>query len=115
MSWNCRVIEFTDPDGTITRSIHVVHYDADRKPVQYTENPVGVVWSSDEDPLHVIDQIKQALNKDVLDQSVFVDAIYEAANKMCDIVEAAGDRDDMSDVDVMSVLVKAGYRKAEKS
>ena len=100
MGWNCRVIEFTDPDGTKTKAIHVVHYDGGGNPVQYTENPAGVVWLSDKDPQQAIDQITKALSKDVLDQSVF---------------EAAGDRDDMSDVDVMSVLVKAGYRKAEKS
>ena len=115
MSWNCRVIKFTDPDGTETRSIHVVHYDAERKPVSYTENPVGVVWSADEDPQLAIAQISNALDKMTIEVSVFTDAICVAANKMCAIVEAAGDRDNMSDVDVMSVLVKAGYRKVEKS
>lgn len=73
-SWNYRVIEFVDSDGSPWRAIHEVHYEGDI-PVSYRENP-AVVMSSDDggneaNLAWVLDRMREALQKPVLTEKDF--------------------------------------------
>lgn len=65
--WNYRVIEFDD-DGELTRSIHEVYYDENRKPCSYMDAPAVVVWEPAEDkgPYWILEAMRKALELPVL-------------------------------------------------
>jgi hypothetical protein len=72
-TWNCRVIEFESPDGSIQRAIHEVFYE-DGKLMGYSENPACVLWDPDEEnesPRVQIDHLEDALERPVLYESEF--------------------------------------------
>lgn len=72
-TWNCRVIEFESPDGSIHRAIHEVFYE-DGKLMGYSENPACVLWDpgeEDESPRVRIDQLEDAIGRPVLYESEF--------------------------------------------
>jgi hypothetical protein len=72
-TWNCRVIEFESPDGSIHRAIHEVFYE-DGKLMGYSENPSCVLWDPSEEgesPRVQIDQLEDALERPVLYESDF--------------------------------------------
>jgi hypothetical protein len=68
MSWNYRVMRRVDPDGTDWFAIHEVYYDAAGNPDGYTENPVDVSGDSLEGLSWVLDRMREALNKPILDE-----------------------------------------------
>ncbi len=72
MSFNYRVIEFVEPDGSKVRAIHEVFYTdyKDRGSIlaSYSENPAVVLDNSD-DPIvmfKILARMSQALLKDVI-------------------------------------------------
>ncbi len=72
MSWNYRVIEFTEPDGKKVRAIHEVFYtDYDEGGsflTSYSENP-AVVLDDSNDPtvmFKILARMSQALLYDVI-------------------------------------------------
>lgn len=69
--WNYRVIEFRDPDGTIYRSIHEVHYDENKSPRAYTDRPAFVQWDVGEDPEEILRLMRDALQRPVLVEGDF--------------------------------------------
>lgn len=69
--WNYRVIEFRDPDGTIYRSIHEVHYDEDNSLWGYAHSPVFVQWDVGEDPEEILRLMRDALQRPVLVEGDF--------------------------------------------
>lgn len=70
MSWDYRVIEFVDPDGSPWQAIHEVHYGDGDTPRSYSDNPAAVVSSDsggNEAGLRwVLDRMAEALDKPVL-------------------------------------------------
>jgi hypothetical protein len=71
MSWNYRVIEFTDPDGNKVRAIHEVFYtDCGGGSIltSYAENPAVVLDDSDDPTVmfKILAQMSQALFYDVI-------------------------------------------------
>jgi len=71
-TWNCRVIEFESPDGSIHRAIHEVFYE-DGKLMGYSENPSCVLWDPGEDdsPRAQLDQFEAAIGRPVLYEADF--------------------------------------------
>jgi hypothetical protein len=70
MTWDYRVIEFVEMDGTPWQAIHEVHYDDSGAPNGYGENP-AVIQSSDAAGClvsleWVLDRMREALAKPVL-------------------------------------------------
>lgn len=71
MSWDYRIIEFTEPDGNKVRAIHEVFYtdyDEGRILSSYAENPAVILDDSD-DPaamFKILARISQALLFDVI-------------------------------------------------
>lgn len=67
-TWNHRIIEFVDPDGSVWRAIHEVHY-ADGKPIAYGERPAIVEWDEDEGnhaAILTLERMRKAIDKPVL-------------------------------------------------
>ena len=71
ISWNYRVIEFADLDGSPYRQIHEVHYE-EGKPKYYAENPAHVMWSGDDDPKLILEMMTKALEKPVIVEADFL-------------------------------------------
>lgn len=74
-TWNHRVIEFADTDGTPWQQIHEVHYDEDGKPVAYTEEATPVMGANKEELLWVLDQMRRAVEAPVLIERDFQDEL----------------------------------------
>ena len=70
VSWNYRVIEFVDLDGSPYRQIHEVHYEKG-KPEYYAEHPAHVMWVHGDDPKLIIELMAKALDKPVLVEADF--------------------------------------------
>lgn len=71
MSWNYRVIEFTEPDGNKVRAIHEVFYtdgDEGRILSGYAENPAVVLDDSDDPTVmfKILARMSQALLFDTI-------------------------------------------------
>lgn len=75
MFWNHRVIEAVGEDGEKYYGIHEVYYDNDGNPRAYTENPVGVSWGQDDNPMQVLEWMTNCLSKPYLKKSDFPDPI----------------------------------------
>ena len=72
MSWNYRVIEFTEPDGSKVRAIHEVFYTDYKEGgsilTSYSENPAVALDDSDDPTVmfKIIIRMSQALLYDVI-------------------------------------------------
>lgn len=72
MSWNYRVIEFTEPNGKKVRAIHEVFYtdypEGGSILASYSENPAVVLDDSDDPTVmfKILIRMSQALLKDVI-------------------------------------------------
>ena len=81
-SWNHRVIEFMDSDGTRFRCIHEVHYDDAGKPAAFTEDGATVMCSDSVGAFPglrlTIERMRAALEKPVLKESDFIGDAEEA-------------------------------------
>ncbi len=70
-TWNHRVIEYRDPDGSIWRMIHEVHYDDDGRPVAYTERGAEVVGEDADEMRRTLERMLACLDKPVLVEADF--------------------------------------------
>jgi hypothetical protein len=83
MSWNHRVIEFRDPDGSVWRAIHEVHYDDAGLPVAYTEGHAVVIADAEncpEEMIRILDRMRAAVEKPVLIEKDFVGKIDDVVS-----------------------------------
>ncbi len=72
MSWNHRVMRHINPiHKKEMLQIHEVYYDEDGKPNGYTEDPVSVHGDDLEELGWVLDQMKVALSKPILNVEDF--------------------------------------------
>lgn len=78
MTWNYRVIAFTHDDAgrileTTFYAIHEVHYDKTGTPRFYSLEAARIGWDADEPdaPYSILDRMREALSKPVLDSSIF--------------------------------------------
>lgn len=88
MHWNYRVVK-TPTDTCESYGIHEVYYDADDRPVYYTENPVPCFAWSHESLGAEIERFRTALSKPILTPEDFV--------KLHDTDPAPDNREDSSD------------------
>jgi hypothetical protein len=75
--WNYRVIEFTNERGQTWRAVHEVHY-VEGTPRSYSENPAALVWDpeeGDDSPIWMLDKIREAFSKPVLNERDFVGSV----------------------------------------
>jgi hypothetical protein len=66
-SWNCRVIEFIDPNTKESwYAIHEVYYDKSGNPYAYSESPSVIAWNGDDDPHDALDRMHAAMHAPIL-------------------------------------------------
>ena len=71
--WNCRVIEFPQPEDETSYEVHEVYYEHGR-PIAYSTSPATVGWSSEDGPeagLRRLEKLREALRKPNLKESDF--------------------------------------------
>jgi hypothetical protein len=69
-TWNHRIIQFVDTDGSPWFAIHEVHY-VDGKPEMYTEDPVPVASETVEGMRWQLEMMLKCLSFPVLKESDF--------------------------------------------
>lgn len=76
--WNYRVIEFFDINlDEPWRGIFEVHYDENRNPVSYTEEPCAVTGANNGELSLILEGMAQALDKPTLVEKDFVKADHD--------------------------------------
>ena len=71
MSWNHRVVKYTDGDGTTHFGIHEVYYDSDGRPSMYTESAMAPYGETLEELAQDLERMRGALVKPVLSDADF--------------------------------------------
>lgn len=65
MTWNYRILERVEEEGTVTQGLYEVYYD-DGEPVFCTKDPVGILWDKGENFLVLRNQLMRAFEEPVL-------------------------------------------------
>lgn len=77
-TWNHRVIEHRELDGTPYWAVHEVHYDEQKRPAAYTEHAANLLSDEGLDGLRwQLNHMLKALEAEVLQESDFVGDINE--------------------------------------
>jgi hypothetical protein len=71
VSWNHRIIRYTDGEGTTHFGIHEVYYGSGGEPEMYTENPVAPYGESLDELRRDIEHMMGAFNHPVLTDADF--------------------------------------------
>lgn len=71
--WNYRIVKVRDTEWDEWEfGIYEVYYDDVGRPNARTEDPVSVVWGEDTDKSVILDMIKLAFGKPVLEEKDFI-------------------------------------------
>jgi YD repeat-containing protein len=71
MSWNHRVVSYTDAEGTTHFGIHEVYYDESGRPTMYTESAMSPYGESLEELRIDLERMRAALEEPVLTDDDF--------------------------------------------
>ena len=71
MSWNYRVVSYTDVEGETHLGIHEVYYDKDGRPSMYTESAMAPYGETLEELTKDLEHMRVALTKPVLTEEDF--------------------------------------------
>ena len=71
MSWNHRVVKFTDADGVTHFGVHEVYYDESGRPKMYAESAMAPYGETLEELAQDLKRMQRALDKPVLTDKDF--------------------------------------------
>lgn len=71
MSWNHRVVKYTDGEGTTHFGVHEVYYDKEGRPSMYTESAMSPYGETLEELQLDLERMLGALTKPVLTDDDF--------------------------------------------
>lgn len=119
--WNYRIIEFPgNGDEPAWRELREVYYDESGKPSAYGA-AAQVAWSVDENPatpLHIVERMREAINKPVLDVRDFEYEEDPAADGKATSYTITLQKDPDSDDVVLpipkSLLIKEDWRVGDR-